>query len=589
MMQAGVIANVLTGTVNADNIRASRRTIVARPADQTKTSTLQEIKKIFSIFRFHGNREAVRYLLALKDIRFLIFFALGGLIIILSGQAFIYIRDFSSAFLSVRVCTDIRKHMFNELIMLPSSYLKDQSSGDIISRSLNDILSIQATIYIMFEAMLFGPAMTAIGLAYMFYLNWKFSLILILTACILGFLIYLISSLLRKIVKNVQENLSSITEHLQKILYGIDIVKIFNRESWEKRHFRKLLKQFLHASGQERALLKLNRPINEMFGTLALVGIIFYAANLIWHKSMSIEEMFQFILILIYIAPYFSRMGTAILTKQQLDVYAERIQEVLSHPPEQTNTVKKQISHFCGNIVFQNVSFSYGNASAPAVENISFDVRPGEFAAIVGASGSGKTTLINLVPRLINPSRGTILFDNTDYMTLSLREIRSFTSYVSQESVLFPGTVMSNIRYGKLTATDEEVFHAAACADIHDFIITREHGYNSIIGDRGLALSGGQRQRICIARAILKKPKIMLLDEATSALDLESEAAIQRAIESLISRQTTLVIAHRLSTVMKAHKIIVLDKGSIAEIGTHDELIAQKGVYSRLYHIQSNA
>lgn len=589
VVQAFAIAKLATVTTGIGDNSPSPSIIIS--SNQTNTSVLQDLKNIYTISQNQGNHQAVSYLLAQKDYKLISLIAVLFIGILFLYQLFSYLKDFSSDFLSLLVTSRIRRVIFNHLIDLPSSYYKENQSGDIISRILNDINGIQIAVLHLFESLIFGPVITAVGLLTLLYINLQFTLILLGTGVGVALTIHFASTYLKKFVTNVQISLSNITNHIQQTLFGIDIIKIYNRQKHEKNIFNRKIQQFIKMGRFERMLLNFNRPINEFFGALAIIGIMFYGANLIWKNELEQETIFQFLALLLYIAPHVQKMSRAFLVKQQLDVYASRLKEILVTPKEisleeKKSAIPQKSKKITGEISFRNLCFSYPNAEKKAIDKVSCHIKAGEFIAIVGASGSGKSTLMHLIPRLLQPTSGTILLDKTDYLKLSLREIRHHIAYVSQEVILFPGTIKENILYGRLNASENDVFEATEKANIHDFILSREQGYDTFIGERGVKLSGGQKQRISIARALLKRPSILLLDEATSALDSESERAVQKAIESLMHRQTTLVVAHRLSTILKADKILVMDQGRIIETGNHQTLLKKRGVYKKLYSLQ---
>ena len=586
IIQALTLAKVATVTTDMADIAK------VIPPTAINVSILEDIKNIYFIFKNEGNRPAMGYILAQKDYKLIGVIAALLLGLLMLYQVFAYLKDFSSDFLSLLVTSRIRKLMFNHLIDLPSSYYKENQSGDIISRVLNDINSIQIAVFQLFESLLFGPIVTLAGLITLLYINAEFTLILLATGVGIALAIHFASTYLKKFVVKVQAFLSDITNHIQQTLFGIDIIKIYNRQGYEKTRFAHIIHRYVQFGRLERVLLNCNRPINEFFGAVAIIGVMFYGANLIWQGELVKEAIFQFLVLIMYIAPHVQKMGRAILIKQQLDVYAHRLQEILNVAKEASpktgdkNRDIEKVDNIEGNLTFKDLCFTYPQALKPALDHLNVHIGAGEFVAIVGASGSGKSTLIHLIPQLLKPTSGTILFDNLDYRNISLRELRRHISFVSQDTILFPGTIRENILYGRLEASEAELVAAAHQAHIHDFIMSREKGYDTFIGERGVKLSGGQKQRLCIARALLKQPKILLLDEATSALDTQSERAVQKAIENLVHRQTTIVIAHRLSTILKADQILVMEAGNIVERGNHATLLKQKGLYKKLYSLQ---
>ena len=585
IIQAFTMAKIVTVTTDMEGVVAT-----LPDSEQVELTILQEVKKVYIIFQKEGNQEAISYLLGQQDHTLIAVIAVILLILFLLYHLFVYLKDFSADYLSLLVSSRIRKLIFNHLIDLPSSYYKENQSGDIISRSLNDISGIQYNIFAFFESLLFGPAITLSALICLFYINHEFTFILIGSGVGIGLTVHLVSNYLKTFVNRVQISLAKITGHIGQTLFGIDVIKIYNREKYEKDKFAHIVHHYLKVGRFERLFLNSNRPINEFFGAIVLIVVMFYGATLVWQEDLSKENIFQFLILLIYVAPHIQKMGKAILMKQQLDVYAERLENILNTPTEETVKTKAKnkntLLNFSGKLEFKNIYFSYPNSNRPTLNNINLKVNPGEFIAIVGASGSGKSTLINTIPLLLKPSLGDILFDGIVHRNISLKEIRRNIGFVSQETILFPGTIRENILYGRLDASEEDIITSAKNANIHNFIVSREKGYETFVGERGAKLSQGQKQRLCIARALLKRPRILLLDEATSSLDTESERAVQRAIENLVHHQTTIAIAHRLSTILKADKILVMDEGEIIETGNHQSLLKKGGIYKKLYSLQ---
>ena len=580
IVQAFAIAKVITFTTQVEGAANSEQLL---PDNNDKIGQLQTL---YRLYQKEGNRAAIRFLFAQRDFFLISLLASILFIFLLLYQVFNYLRDFSCDYLSVRVTATVRKRTFAQLMDLPSSFYRDHQSGDIISRTLNDINGMQQALLQFLEAGLFGPIITSVGFFTLIYLNPRFTVILLLVGLVVAGIIHFLSKMLKQFVVQVQKTLADITLHTQQTLFGIDIIKVFNRGRHEKKRFQGLVDQYLAGARRERTLLHLNRPITEFFGAAALITVTFYGAGLIWKGELSSDDIFQFAVLILYISPYVQKMGKALLLKQQIDVYAGRLDQLLSHPRESNGKIGSRLPSFSGRIEFAALTYRYPHTKKDAIHSLNLRVEPGTFVAIVGPSGSGKTTLIHLLPRLLEPTSGTILFDGQNYRDISLWEVRRHIAYVSQDTILFPGTIRENILYGNSEAGEKEMITASKRAHIHDFIQSREGKYDAVVGERGLKLSGGQKQRLCIARAILKRPRILLLDEATSALDTESEKIVQQAFESLIYHQTTFVIAHRLSTVKKASLILVLEQGRFIETGSHEELIKKDGVYAKFYRLQ---
>jgi subfamily B ATP-binding cassette protein MsbA len=327
-------------------------------------------------------------------------------------------------------------------------------------------------------------------------------------------------------------------------------------------------------------------PINEMFNTLVTAMMVVFTAYLFIQGSMNIEIMIRFLILMTFLAKPVKALGENFARVQKSIVSATFIFELLDQAPEKLGAISTPSPVTKGAVSFRNVSFSY-NKEVPALKNITIDVAPGEKMALVGPSGSGKTTLINLIPRFYEVTDGTLEIDGIDARSMNLADIRSQIAIVPQEVMLFAGTIRDNVRYGRLEATEEEIREAARAANAHEFIERLDRAYQTEVGERGVQLSGGQRQRLAIARAVLRNPRILLLDEATSALDTESELLVQEALDRLMEGRTSFIIAHRLSTVQHADRILVLDAGQIVESGTHEQLLAVKtGLYKRLYSLQ---
>ena len=585
VIQAFVLAKIVTVTTDMKGLL---------PADiankEINLSTIQEVKKVFFIFKEQGNHEAISYILGQQDYKLITVIAFILLALFILYHLFVYLKDISADFLSLLVSSRIRKLVFDHLIELPSTYYKENQSGDTISRILNDINGIQVSIFGFFESLLFGPAITLVAVISLFYINYEFTFILLGSGIGIGLTVHFVSNYLKIFASRVQASIAKITNHIQQTLFSIDVIKIYNREGHEKNKFAQIIHRYIKVGQIERLFLNSNRPINEFFGAIVVVVIMFYGATLVWQEELTKENIFQFLILLIYVAPHIQKMGKALLIKQQLDVYVQRLEKILNSSLEKTHVAKAKnkdvLLNFTGKLEFKNLCFSYPGSNKKNLDNINIQIKKGEFIAIVGSSGSGKSTLINTIPLLLKPSSGSILFDDIDYQEISLEEIRQHIGFVSQETILFPGTIKDNIIYGRLEASKEEIIEAAKNANIHDFILSREGGYETLIGERGVKLSQGQKQRLCIARALLKGPKVLLLDEATSALDTESERAVQRAIEGLVHQQTTIAIAHRLSTILKADQILVMDEGKIIETGNHANLLKKGGVYKKLYSLQ---
>ncbi|MCK4236892.1 MAG: ABC transporter ATP-binding protein, partial [Candidatus Krumholzibacteria bacterium] len=399
------------------------------------------------------------------------------------------------------------------------------------------------------------------------------------------FLIVVISRKLRKGSLRAQERMADMTSVLQETISGVRVVKAFGMEDFEKRKFRFFNFGYLKEYLKMRRVADLASPTSETLGTLASVVILWYGGRLVISENLDPANLMMFIGAMLWVVTPVKNLSKLNSVIQEGLACGQRIFQVLDLSSEAEGSGSVEIDGFREMIVYDRISFSYGN-DIVVLSDISFEIKRGEIVAIVGPSGAGKTTLADLLPRFYKPISGRIMIDGRDITAISLSSLRSIMGIVTQETILFNDTVFNNIAYGIENYPREDVIRVAKAANAHDFIVAMPDGYETFIGDRGVQLSGGQRQRLAIARALLKNPQILILDEATSSLDVESEALVQEAIDHLMKGRTNLVIAHRLSTIKNADKIIVVEDGNIKQIGTHEELIGEEGIYRKLYHLQ---
>jgi subfamily B ATP-binding cassette protein MsbA len=374
---------------------------------------------------------------------------------------------------------------------------------------------------------------------------------------------------------------------IQETLAGIRIVKAFGREDAEAQRFRASNQAFLSTTLKANQVWSIGSSYMEVIGVLGVAVIIWYGGYLVIHGNMTPGAFFSFLTAMFMAYTPIRKLSGSNNSIQQALAAAERVFEVLDLATEQdAERGRLELPRITRSVEFQDVTFHYQGHGIPAVADIDLSIRAGEMVALVGSSGSGKTTLVNLLPRFYEPTLGRILIDGVDIQSFSLKSLRAQIGIVSQEVVLFDDMIRNNIAFGRPGATDEEIVQAARLAYAHDFIERLPQGYQTLVGERGVKLSGGERQRIAIARAILRDPPLLILDEATSALDTESERVVQQALGNLMKDRTTVVIAHRLSTIQRADRIVVLDRGMIAEVGTHEELLRLGGQYKRLHAMQ---
>jgi subfamily B ATP-binding cassette protein MsbA len=583
LTQAGLFSQVATLLVRLNEKRVASP--VAAPPKSSGTFW-EKTAAVVDLWRTSGNRAAMERIVSEESAFFIVLFGGMALAVVLALNLLNYLKDLSASYLALRVGARIRQRLFQHVLTLPSPFFKSHASGDLVARSLSDIQLIQQELCSVFEMVLLAPIMLISGLAVMFMMNREFALILLGVGAVAAFAIQGALAALKRIIHASQSRLADLTRLLQQVAYAIDIVKIYGREPFERARYATTVERFLARSLQEHALVRLVRPMTELLGALAVIFIVLYGASRIWSGGMSLDQILHFIIYLLIISPYVLRIGNLFVMRQRLAVATGRLQEVFDRPGELSPIPGPRAVRLEGSVVFDKVCFQYPGANRPALWNVSFQAMANQEIALVGPSGSGKSTIISLLPALIRPDSGRILFDGRDSREIPLQELRGAMALVSQEALLFPASFRENIRYGRLDASNREVEEAARIAGLHEFILTRPQGYETLIGERGMQLSGGQRQRMTIARAVLKAPRILLLDEATSALDSESERQVQDALEPLMKRQSTFVVAHRLSTILGADRILVFEEGEIAEEGTADFLLAKDGLFARLWRHQ---
>ena len=482
---------------------------------------------------------------------------------------------------------DIRNKIYRKITELPIGYFNEERKGDIMSRMMGDVNEIESSIMSSLEIIFKNPLLILVYVFVLFTISWKLTLFVIILLPISGWLIGNLGRNLRKNSLTGQQQMGSMLSQIEETLGGIRIVKAFNAENKLIGRFAKINDQIRTTFGRINRRHLLAHPLSEFLGTIVICVLLLYGGMLILDKSSSLNApAFIYYLIVFYsLVPPFKDLSKASYSVQKGVASLERVDDVLNTVNTITTEGDIPIKTFDSDIEFRHVWFRYGEAWV--LRDINLTIKKGQTVALVGHSGSGKSTFVDLIPRFYDVTKGDILIDGKNIKTLNVFDLRSLMGNVNQEAILFNDTFENNITFGVENATREQIEEAARIANAHDFIMATEHGYQTNIGDRGGRLSGGQRQRVCIARAVLKNPPIMILDEATSALDTQSERLVQSALDSLMKNRTSIVVAHRLSTIRNADLICVLNDGEIVERGTHEELLGLDGHYKKLCDAQS--
>ena len=487
------------------------------------------------------------------------------------------------------IVRDIRIMVYNKLLSLPMGYYNKQKKGDIIARMSGDVNEIETSIVSSLDMLIKNPILIICYFAALIYLSWELTLFTVTVVPLMAWGMSAIGKKLKRKSLEAQDKWSETMAQLDETLGGLRIIKAFIAEDKMKERFANTANAYRKAYSKVAVRQASAHPVSELLGSIMIMIVLWFGGTLILSDRAPIDaSTFIFYMTILYsvLAPLkeFSKAGynipKGLASMERVDMIMDAENDI------KESDTPKDINGFNESLVFDDVSFSY-EEGREILHDIDLTIGKGMTVALVGQSGSGKSTLADLIPRYYDAGKGSIKLDGTDIRDIRIKDLRSLIGNVNQEAILFNDTIFNNIAFGVENATMEQVIEAAKIANAHDFIMEKEDGYMTNIGDRGGKLSGGQRQRISIARAILKNPPILILDEATSALDTESEKIVQEALDRLTSTRTTIVIAHRLSTIRNADMICVMHEGRIVEKGRHDELIALDGYYRKLHDMQS--
>lgn len=521
-----------------------------------------------------------------KDMLMLNLIAAGILVVMFTRGVFYYGQSYLVSYVGQRVIIDVRSVLFRKFQRMPLSYYDKQQTGTVMSYITNDVSVMQSAIVDNLIELVTESSILIGSLAMMIYLDWKLSLLTLMTIPLVGFAMRIFGRKLKRSSTVIQERAAEITSLLQESITAIRVVKSFVRESYEIRRFEEQNWKNFQAAMKNVKLSSLLTPTVEFLAAIAVTFIVWFGGYEVVNGVITAGELVAFLTYAVNLANPVKRLSRVYAAIQKAMAAADRVFAVMDLDEKIMDVPGAEpLPPIKGKVEFNDITFSYKEGQ-PALQHISLKVEPGQMIALVGPSGSGKSTIANLIPRFYDVDSGTITIDGHDIRKVTADSLREQIGLVPQETMLFSTTVMENIRYGRLDASDEEVVEAARAANAEEFIRELPEGYETRLGERGLNLSGGQRQRLAIARAILKNPRVLILDEATSALDTESEKIVQDALDKLMVGRTSFVIAHRLSTIFGADQIVVVENGQLREHGTHEELLAAGGLYSNLYHIQ---
>ena len=534
----------------------------------------------------HFLENLVQFLNSISPIKMINYMSVAIIVLIVLKETTNYFRSYLMSDIGQLVVRDIRNLLYKKIQNLSLGYFTHKRGGELMSRVTNDVRLVENAVSYGITDLVYQSALVILYTFWAFYLNWQLALISCLLLPLISIPILRVGQILRKLSMRSQEKMADISSLLYETISGVRIVKAFSMEDYEIGKFQRHNQDYYKISIKSIKRNLFLGPITEFIGAVAGIFLLYWGGRQVISSKMSFGTFAFFLACLLMLIRPFKKLSQVNSINQQALAASNRIHEVLDTQPTVIESGKEKVlAKFSKEIEFRGVSFSYEEQEV--LSNINFRVKAGEIVAVVGPSGVGKSTLVDLIPRFYDPKKGDIFIDGINIRDVSLKSLRGQIGIVTQETILFNDTIKANIAYGNPNVSMERIIQAAKRAYAHEFISNLTNGYDTIIGDRGIKLSGGERQRIAIARALLKDPSILLLDEATSQLDSASEKIVQEALDSLIINRTVFIVAHRLSTIRNAHRIVVLDKGRIKEEGAHEELLQKKGLYYRLYQSQT--
>jgi subfamily B ATP-binding cassette protein MsbA len=518
-----------------------------------------------------------------KSSGFLLPLTIGVIVIFMLRGAFTFLTNYLMNSVGAKIARSVRDRIYRKLLVLPLSFYHGTSSGSVISKMLNDIEVLNRVVAHTVKDFFVQGCTVIILAAVAIYRKWDLALLSFIVIPLIIYGVGWLSALMKRISARTRLLISEVTIILHESLQGIKIIKSFTMEKAMAERYHIALQEHYRNVMREVRTDEFSSFLAEALGGIGVAIIVFYGGHLVTSEQISPGSFFSFFFAIILMYTPMKRLSKVVNNFQQTRTVFERLREIFVIDNEAQGGIEKDLR---GRIVLNNVSFRYPGSQHFALKDIDLEFGESKVTALVGHSGAGKSTLVDLIAGFWYPTEGNISIDGVSTRDLQLNSLRKHLGIVSQDIVLFDDTIKENIRLGRPDATDHEIIEAAQAAYAHEFIMEMPEGYETQIGERGVKLSGGQKQRITIARAILKNPPILLLDEATSSLDMDSELRIQKAMEALMAKRTTIVIAHRLSTVKRASRIIVLNRGVIVQQGTHEDLIIQGGLYQELYNMQ---